>query len=118
MQWNARNTLTELFLNTRSQKHMLLRYEDYVRHPQASVAKIVDFVGEAGASLPFVSESEVLLGINHSVFGNAVRFQTGTVKLRLDLAWQTKLTKSRQRTVMALTWPLMLKYGYLRDTTH
>lgn len=119
LQWNARNITAEMFLNRTSTRHMALRYEDFVRAPQTSFQSIINLLGEKVVNLPFVGMDTVELNkVNHSVFGNPVRFQNGPVKLRLDNKWQTKMNKRQKLSVLALTWPLLLKYGYLRAGPH
>jgi hypothetical protein len=44
--------------------------------------------------------------------GNPMRLETGHVQLRLDEAWRTDMRVMDRATVTALTWPLLLRYGY------
>ena len=90
---------------------LYMRYEDLAAEPRASVARIVDFLGEAGAP-PFVDEHTVLLRPNHIVAGNPSRFTTGEVTVRADDAWRRGMSRRDQWIVELTTWPLMLRYGY------
>lgn len=112
LQWNARNITAESFLERTPERYIMLRYEDFVDKPKTSVESILNLLGEIGAMLPFTTEHTVELEANHSIFGNAVRFSTGTVELKLDEGWKTKMKAGAKITVTALTWPLLLKYGY------
>ncbi len=115
LQWNVRNLSAEMFLMRKPDRHMTLRYEDFVANPEAAVASIVSLVQENSVQLPFVDpHTAELQHANHSVFGNPVRFQQGEVTIRLDNKWQTKLNQRQKFAVTGLTWPLQLKYGYLR----
>jgi hypothetical protein len=115
MVWNARNITVEMFLERTPGRYMTLRYEDFVSNPQSSVMDILDLLDEKDVELPFVTADSVKFdGTNHSIHGNEVRFQDGPVKLRLDTKWKTNMKKRNKFTVKALTWPLLMKYGYLR----
>ena len=88
---------------------MFLRYEDFATEPRAAVSRVLAFLEEDGA-LPFVEEDTVVLGVNHTVAGNPNRFRTGPVKISLDSDWSRRMPRSRQLLVLALTWPLLLRY--------
>jgi hypothetical protein len=113
LQWDARNLMTELFLNRNSGRHQVLRYEDFIDRPRESIESVINLLGETPLDLPFVSSHTVdLQNANHSVFGNPVRFQTGLVELKLDNRWQKKMDQSHKLAVAGLTWPLQRRYGY------
>jgi len=114
LRWNARNLTSEMHLRQTPVRYMMLRYEDFIDEPEASVKRILSLVDETAVDLPFVTEHAVeITKTNHSVFGNVVRFQTGTVELKLDKEWKMKMRRPHKIAVLALTWPLLLKYGYL-----
>ncbi len=50
----------------------------------------------------------------HSIRGNPMRFAHGRQQVRVDDAWRTGMAKPARRLVTAVTWPLLLRYGYLR----
>jgi hypothetical protein len=54
------------------------------------------------------------LGVAHTASGNPMRFTTGPVPIRLDDKWRSAMLPSNRRTVTALTFPLLQRYGYLR----
>lgn len=111
--WNTMAIATEVFLRHLPRCYTRLRYEDFVDKPQESIEHILNLVEEEAPHLPFVTEREVKMGINHTASGNPVRFRTGTVELRLDKEWETRMEKADKVIVTALTWPLLLQYGYL-----
>lgn len=114
VQWATRNALTELFV-ARSRPLMRLRYEDFMEDPRATVARIVDWLGEGPADVPFLGSHEAVLKERpHSVFGNEVRFHHGPVELRLDERWQTQMSAADRRVVQGISWPLRRRYGYKR----
>jgi hypothetical protein len=75
--------------------------------------RILDLVGERKADLSFIKQGLVELDTNHTVSGNPSRFQTGSIELRLDGEWKEKMKRSDKAIVTILTWPLLLRYGYL-----
>ena len=50
---------------------------------------------------------------NHIVAGNPSRFTTGEVTIRSDDAWTREMPTRDQRVVVALTLPLLGRYGYV-----
>jgi hypothetical protein len=113
--WLADNALFELIGRTGTPR-MQLRYEDFVAAPRSSTRDVVAFLGldVPEAELPFEGESSVVLEPDHSVWGNPMRLQTGAIPLRPDEAWRTGLPAAERRTVSAISWPGLLRYGYLR----
>lgn len=113
LEWNLCNVATEAFWRFLPQRYMMLRYEDFVRSPRKSVERILNLLGEDPASgLPFTSERDVRLGINHNIGGNPDRFQTGTVRLRPDAEWARRMRPRDRALVTLLTLPLLTRYGY------
>ena len=102
----------ELLWNRRQGRYLLLRYEDFVRNPQASLERILNLVEETPQTLPFVDENADRLSQTHSVSGNPTRFKTGVVELRHDQEWLDRIRKVDRLSVTALTWPLLLRYRY------
>jgi hypothetical protein len=94
---------------------LTVRYEELVASPRRELERILAFVGEpAGAGvLDFLRESAVELLPNHTLSGNAMRFERGSLELRLDDEWRRRLGRGDRLRVLGLTWPLMTAYGYL-----
>ncbi len=90
-----------------------IRYEDLAASPRETVIGMLADVG-----IPLPNDAEVpdrsfTPGIDHTVSGNPLRFQSATVEIRPDLEWQSALPAGKRRLTTALTWPLLLRYGYL-----
>ena len=90
---------------------MFLRYEDFAASPRETIAAVLAFLGE-NVKPPFSDATTVDLGVNHTVAGNPNRFRTGPVTIALDGEWRTRMPRPRRLAVRALTWPLLLRYGY------
>jgi hypothetical protein len=110
--WDAWNAAIEALWRRMPARYLRLRYEDFIADPRRGFEEILNLTGEDVAELPLVGERDVKLGISHTVSGNPNRFDTGTVELRQDRAWQEQM-KSRDRAlVTALTLPLLARYHY------
>ncbi len=107
--WDTWNASAEALW--RDGKYLRLRYEDFVADPRTSFTRILGLLGEK-AELPLASESEVMLGISHTVSGNPNRFDTGSVELRPDQAWKKDMNPRDRNLVTGLTFPLLYRYGY------
>jgi hypothetical protein len=92
-----------------------LRYEDLLADPRARIAEVARSVGVPSddAALAFLGDGTVELDADHSVAGNPMRFQTGTLHLRRDDTWRDGLDPTSRRVVTAVTAPLLARYGYL-----
>ena len=74
-------------------------------------------MGDDNVDLPLRDDTTIVLGANHTVWGNRSRFITGPVTLRMDRRWEDELPRSVSAGVTALTLPGLAKYGYLRPIT-
>jgi hypothetical protein len=92
--------------------YLRIRYEDFVSHPREVLRQVLAFVEVPRSLESVVEDGQVRLGSGHSVGGNPNRFRTGAVPLRTDKVWVEALGKWPMFTVSALTFPLLLRYGY------
>lgn len=92
---------------------LFVRYEDFAAAPRTTIAEVLAFLGEP-ATTSFTTESTVVLRPNHTVAGNPNRFKVGEITVRVDDEWRRRLPRASQVLVRLLTWPLLLRYGYLR----
>jgi hypothetical protein len=93
---------------------LFVRYEALVSEPAGEIRRILDFAGVAAGpeELAFLHDHHAELEPGHSVSGNPMRFRHGRVPLALDEAWRKQMRPLHRRTVSAITWPLLLHYGY------
>jgi hypothetical protein len=112
--WFVWNLGLELLMNrgVRRQRYQRLRYEDFVRQSEATIAAIRQALEEGGAAGQPVQQNQVFVERSHIIAGNPVRFESGVIKLKPDMEWKTKLKAHYRVLVTALTWPLLLKYRY------
>lgn len=104
--WDVNHGLFEL-LGRGEPGYRRLRYEDFVRNPEACAAEAASLVDPAP---PVLRPGG---GWAHSISGNPVRFEQRPLKIRLDDEWQTQLGARNRRAVTVVTAPLLRRYGYL-----
>lgn len=94
------------------ERSLLVRYEDFVLDPAATVARILPLIGLPASANPVAADRSVPLGPNHTVTGNPDRFVTGRIVLREDARWRTEMPRSHRALVTAMTLPFLSRYGY------
>ena len=114
LSWHEWNVLLRKSQRRRPDRYLALRYEDFASSPHDTVRRIEAFVGEDAAPLPFVTEREVVLGVQHTVSGNPNRFKTGAIPIRADEEWRSSMTWRMWLMVSLMTWPERMRYGYKR----
>lgn len=109
--WMRANLLMEP-LELCGVKNLMVRYEDLLADPRRTLGGILSMLEEEH-DLPFLDGDAVELGVAHTLAGNPMRFQRGSVELRPDEEWRTGLSPADRGLVTAMTLPLLSKYGYL-----
>jgi hypothetical protein len=117
MEWLAFNGLFHIlgFVGTST---VLARYERLVRSPRETIAEILVHEQAGTATderLSFIDGSTVALGIDHSVAGNPMRLEHGSIELRVDTAWRASMSSRDRWITTFVTWPLLARYGYFRN---
>lgn len=111
IRWLMNNGMAER-LSKASESYSRVRYEDFVKNPSAELAKILapfDWVTGESAKL---TAGQILLEPSHTVSGNPMRFNSGPLTIRLDDEWRVRMSRGDRRAVVAMTWPLLARYGY------
>lgn len=109
----ARWTLTQAetkLVSRFAEHHTSLAYEDLVTHPRESVSRVLTDLG-----VPFdpewlahVGTDAIDLPSSHGLSGNPSRFAHGSVALRHDLAWTTRMPRSQRLTATAIAAPILI----------
>lgn len=110
--WLELNAMSELVRRRFRDRALLLRYEDLMDDPEASVRRILALVGAPDAATPFTAPREIELRPNHTVSGNPNRFSLGRLKLEPDEAWRGSLPAADHAITTSTTLPLLLRYRY------
>lgn len=116
LRWLAGNALGEFFWGwpRNNSRYMLLRYEDFVRQPRQTLLRICDMLGEGGQREFFLDDKTARIDRpTHQVWGNPSRFQRDLVRIRPDREWSSAMSSKDKRMTIMITWPLLLRYGYL-----
>jgi hypothetical protein len=94
---------------------LFMKYEALAASPREELHRVAAFLSapvEKG-DLGFVHDGFADLPADHLALGNAMRFGAGMVPIRVDDEWRKRLPPRQRRAVLSLTWPLLLRYGYL-----
>ena len=125
--WILDNLLTE-YVGARADCYCRVRYRDFVRAPRETVRAILRNGDKGTGSFgdramprdaeplqPHCHQDWVDLGNQHLLAGNPVRFATGRITLCEDIEWRHHMSQHKKTVVTAITAPLLLRYGILRD---
>jgi hypothetical protein len=117
--WVARNqSIARLWSRSRSiASYQLLRYEDLAQRPRPILSELLAGFGETHVPSLRFQEDEVWLDEVHTISGNPVRFRRGKVKVRPDLEWERAMPGRDYWLTTALTWPLLRRYGYGKQSS-
>jgi hypothetical protein len=108
--WASMNAAMEA-AGTRVDRYDRIRYEDLVRDPIGTLTPLLpDGAREALTAL--VAEEGVRRTTGHSFSGNPLRFESEPLRIRADDEWLRAMGDDAFRRVTAMTWPLLVHYGY------
>ncbi len=110
--WLLANGLSERSFGAMGDRYRVVRYEDFVTAPHATLSGLLAWVGEGSAPPSSLADGRLDLEPTHAISGNPSRFNTGSVALRLDDEWKRRMRWIDKAVVSALTWPLRGRYGY------
>jgi hypothetical protein len=110
--WSTAQITTET-LRSRAAAFVRVRYEDFVARPSETVRRVLREIAPVGGAGPLahVNGHAIQLGVDHLIASNPNRSRRGTIELREDVAWR-QMSAPRRWLVSALTFPLLLRYGY------
>ncbi len=108
--WGISCLLLQPFARS-SSSGITVRYEDLVGDPELTIDEILRWFPDRRFSMSMLSQAK----INHTVSGNPVRHQDGPLKVQPDVEWLRGLTHRDRWLVTAMTFPLLLRYGYRLD---
>jgi hypothetical protein len=112
VRWLTQNAVLEA-LAAQGTPRLLVRYEDFVRDPAATVRLVATHLGVAAPVDESAAPDQVRLHPSHTVAGNPMRFTTGLVTVRADETWRDQMPSTRRAVVAAMTFPLRMRYGYV-----
>lgn len=90
-----------------------LTYEEFLSDPPGRSARLLRDLGLPGdVESVFTDPDVVRMSEQHTVAGNPSRHQQGLVRLVPDHEWRAEMSGIDRGVVTALTWPVLLRYGY------
>lgn len=111
--WSAWNYGLEQLFRSREGRYARLTYEELLTSPEPQLRRLLTALGmERDTSAVFSDATTVRLSVNHTVAGNPARHRYGDVAMRLDDEWRAAMPPRDRRLVTAMTFPLMLRYGF------
>ena len=99
------------YVGARVDRYDRIRYEDLVCDPVGTLAPVVPD-GMGPALVEVLAGGHARGSTSHTVSGNPLRFEHGPLTIRPDDEWLTSIDPGDSRLVTALTWPLLMRYGY------
>jgi hypothetical protein len=110
--WLAWNLACEA-LSLSPAPYTRLTYERFVASPRSVLEELSTFAATNLTPPPAQLDAHsVALGDHHIFSGNPMRTRTGRLPIRLDTEWQDAMPASQRTRVTAISWPLLLRYGY------
>ncbi|MBV9100437.1 MAG: sulfotransferase [Candidatus Dormibacteraeota bacterium] len=109
LKWTAWNLFIECFVRPRAHAYARMRYEDFAADPDAQLRTALRRL-DADDGGDEAQGRRVDLRVNHTVFGNGMRFRRGDTVIAVDRAWEERMRMSDRAVVTALTWPLTARY--------
>jgi len=91
-----------------------VKYENLIAHPSEELNAILEYAGaepHENGSWDKATHSFDSLP-HHTLSGNPVRFRRGRVRLELDDEWKVEMSRGQKALVSAITFPLLITYGY------
>jgi hypothetical protein len=108
--WVLSNVLSSAVRRRYRATSLLVRYEDLASHPGRELARLGARTGVDVAQHCPASQSAAI-PIGHIFAGNRLRM-SGTLRLRLDTEWRTRLSDREQRFAWIAAHPMLRHYGY------
>jgi hypothetical protein len=113
LMWNARQIASEAVGGRAPARYLVLRYEDFIAAPEASVTGVLSLTGVNNSGVPSFADGRTLaLQPVHGISGNPSRFARGTVELKADDEWTSHMRAADRLIVTMMTVPLLVRYHY------
>ena len=111
-QWMAHNLKLMAILRRSSLPHLVLRYEDFAKDPNAAARRIMGLTGEPMEPELTDDTNTIVVGSTHAIQANPLRFHRGALTISPDEQWRKQLTPRDRLITTMLTYPLLHQFGY------
>lgn len=108
--WNA--AIEAMFQETNPQKYLRMKYESFAENPRSTIQTTLEILGIDYPVSLLSLDSQASISVHHTVSGNPIRSQSGTIPIRKDKEWTERMSFARVALTTSLTWPLLMRYGY------
>ena len=112
--WTARNSVMEYWRARTDDDLIQVTYERFAHNPRQTIDLLLEWIG-IDETNPVSQTGGFHFSESHTVWGNPSRHKNGYINIELDNEWLTSMSWMRKRGVEAITWPLLLWYGYLTN---
>ncbi len=110
-EWVLLNRLSEQVAAT-ARRSIRLRYDELTAAPRETLTRLCAALELPESGAPFIDDRRVQFSVNHSVAGNPIRFQQGTVVIEPDEEWRSEMAPADRRLVELVTGRLAAQYGF------
>jgi hypothetical protein len=114
LKWDLKNLSAEL-LRLSAATYTCIRYEDLVAAPQQVVGRLTDRIQDQSGQFSALRgdpQSVPPPPVYHTVSGNPIRLEQRPLTIRPDMEWRTALGGFSKVAATALSFPLLVRYGY------
>ena len=113
--WLAWNGLAGALWGRPAQRgqYLHVRYEDFADDPRAVLGRLLEWLEVAIDPAGIIDADRRFRSVpDHTIAGNPMRFQRGSVTIAPDTAWKEEASPWDNLLVSGITWPLLGKYRY------
>lgn len=108
--WVVHNLLA-LGLGRLAASYQRIRYEDFAEDPHTVASRLLTSIDPRWHD-DMGDRTLTSFPPQHTVSGNPMRFTTGPLPIAVDTEWKDELTRCDRWATTALTWPLLVAFGY------
>ncbi len=110
--WALTNVASEYATRRRRPETLRMTYEDFCADPLSYMDRLAAAIAlDPDPLRDVLTGDRLLLNQGHLIAGNRLRHR-GTMKLEVDTAWKTSLSRKRQKLCWALSGVVARRYGY------
>jgi len=110
--WVVENAFAR-WIGRRASAYTLVRYEDLVAAPAATLSRALGEVGLDAPDLSWVDRQPFQVAPTHSIGGNPLRFlDRPSIEIRAHEEWRQRLSRGSRLALGALAAPSLFRYGY------
>lgn len=110
--WVVENLATTTAARQLDLPYSLIRYEDFVSSPAATLQRSLGDLGLPVPELSHLSSGSFPVNPTHSVGGNPLRFHQDRIEIRADDRWRSRMPRWQRICLALMTYPMMRRFNY------